>query len=336
MVEEERASSCSKQNIWSNLAIAFFYLVPVYAGAAVLMPLAFMVCYPFEGTITCCIAFALYSLTFNVSNHSDGGRSWDAVRENDSIWSAFTSYFNANLIPVGELKEEGEKYIFGFHPHGILPFTIFWSTRGALWKKAYGKLKVDVLAASIMFWVPPMREMMMWCGGRNVSQTSFRRALDENRSIVLVPGGQREILHSRIDRDTMTLVKKHKGFVRLAIKHGASLVPVLSFGEEQILGNIDAPAMQSWTRKYVGFGFPLYPHGRWYSPIPMRESVTVVVGHPIPLAQYHDRLHPSTNEPPSDLVDEIHAHYFECLSQLFEDQKASAGFPTMQLIYADS
>lgn len=246
------------------------------------------------------------------------------------MWEAFERYFSAKLIASEELSPDG-LYIFGFHPHGIMPFTIFWSMRGSLWKSAFPGLVVDVLAASVMFIFPPMRELMLWAGGRDVSRRSFENALKESRSITMVPGGQREMGWSRSDTKKMTLVHRHKGFIRLALTHGVSLVPVISFGEDQILENINLPSIQNFTRPYLGFGFPMFPMGRWYSLFPVPQPITIAVGRAIPLDCYKHLLDPK-GVPPKSLVDQIHKQYYEELTDLFEAHKAEAGFEDMELV----
>ncbi len=113
-----------------------------------------------------------------------------------------------------------------------------------------------------MFFAPLMREMLLWAGGRDVSRASIRHALDSNRSVLLIPGGQREMRMSTFGRDELHLVTAHQGFVRQALEHGADLVPILSLGETQVLFNIHAPHMQAMTTNYIGFGLPMFPYGR--------------------------------------------------------------------------
>ena len=50
---------------------------------------------------------------------------------------------------------------------------------------------------------------------------------------VLVPGGARESLNGEKDQIRLVL-KKRKGFIKLAIKHGVPLVPTFSFGEQRV------------------------------------------------------------------------------------------------------
>lgn len=113
----------------------------------------------------------------------------------------------------------------------------FWATRGEQFKTHYPGLTIDVCAASIMFSAPFLREICMWAGAREVTGSAIRLALNSGRSVMLVPGGQREMRHSSANKNHLTLVTRHRGFIRMAIQEGKPLVPVLSIGETMVKKN---------------------------------------------------------------------------------------------------
>jgi hypothetical protein len=65
------------------------------------------------------------------------------------------------------------------------------------------------------------------------------------------------------------------GFVRIAIEEGASLVPMVTLGEVNSLGNlIDWPAMQRWTYKRLGFPLPFVIAGKYgVLPLPAKTGL---------------------------------------------------------------
>jgi len=204
----------------------------------------------------------------------------------------------------------------------------FWATRGPEFRKAYPGLDVDVCAASVMFYAPIVRDVCMWAGGREVSGSAIRLALKKKRSILLVPGGQREMRHSTPDPHTLKMVTRHRGFIRIAIEHGTPLVPVLSLGETMLLQNVHAPRMQEYTLRTVGFMFPMWPFGRWYSPLPNPHPVAVVFGKPIEV--------PHSKEPTPEMVEKIHTEYYTQLRDMFETHKHLVpGFEQCRLIYTE-
>uniref|UniRef100_G1R9X0 Monoacylglycerol O-acyltransferase 3 n=1 Tax=Nomascus leucogenys TaxID=61853 RepID=G1R9X0_NOMLE len=78
------------------------------------------------------------------------------------------------------------------------------------------------------------------------------------QAVVIMVGGAHEALYSVPGEHCLTL-QKRKGFVRLALRHGASLVPMYSFGENDIF-RLKAFATGSWQhwcqltfKKLTGF-----------------------------------------------------------------------------------
>jgi hypothetical protein len=209
---------------------------------------------------------------------------------------------------------------------GIYPLTIFWGTLGKQWQKFFPGIEVISCCASIIFYLPLVRELSMWVGARDgkhlvliltdislVSKRSLEDALSEGKSILLVPGGEREMRESKPCHKETVLVSKRYGFIRLALKHGAHLVPIFTFGETHILTNIRAPRIQEWFQKRLFYGFPHFPYGRWFSPIPRPYALTMAVGTPISVSKIEN--------PTEEDVLQYHKLYFDSLVELFEKTK---------------
>lgn len=141
-------------------------------------------------------------------------------------------------------------------------------------------------------------------------------------AVVIVVGGAQEALYMRPDEYKIVL-KKRKGFVKLALKNGASLVPIFSFGE---LDLYDQPAnppgskLRRWQdfvkavtgiapTKFIGRGFFQYSYGM----IPRRKTLNLVLGAPIDV--------PKTPEPSDEMVVEYHQKFMDGLIDLFETNK---------------
>ena len=70
-------------------------------------------------------------------------------------------------------------------------------------------------------WVMQLvRDLVSWCGLRQVSRRTFVRALQDKGSVMLVPGGQAELVHTwRIKRRQEYVVYSgHKGEIVTAHK----------------------------------------------------------------------------------------------------------------------
>ena len=114
---------------------------------------------------------------------------------------------------------------------------------------------------------------------------------------------------------------KHKGFVRIALETGASLVPVYSFGETQTFDNVRAPAsLQRWLIRNLRANLIAYPYGA-LPMLPRPQRVTIVIGAPIPTPK------PDGRPVSQRLVEKYHAMYFRALLDIFNRHRSRAGRP---------
>jgi 2-acylglycerol O-acyltransferase 2 len=149
---------------------------------------------------------------------------------------------------------------------------------------------------------------------------------------MMVPGGQAELVQTwRLRRQREYVIyTKHKGFVRLAIQSGASLVPVVVLGEVDSLYNlIDLPLLQAWTYKKLGFPVPYLVVGRWgLSPLPRATGLKFVVGEPIAPPAYTPGA-----QVPQEQVDALHQQFYKATVALFLKHKDTfPGYEDVKLV----
>uniref|UniRef100_A0A7S3QSN0 diacylglycerol O-acyltransferase n=1 Tax=Dunaliella tertiolecta TaxID=3047 RepID=A0A7S3QSN0_DUNTE len=132
------------------------------------------------------------------------------------------------------------------------------------------------------------------------------------------------LMHSQI-------IKKRKGFVRMALQTGASLVPVMAFGETSLF-QIKSPApgslvdrIQKLVKRLTGFAIPvLEGDGFWYGAkvlllLPRCLPVTTIVGAPLHVSKWEGDVN---NNPSFDsAVDKLHEEYCKALQQLWVEHK---------------
>lgn len=142
------------------------------------------------------------------------------------------------------------------------------------------------------------------------------------RAITIVIGGARESLDS-LPHSMRLVLRRRKGFIKLAIHTGADLVPVLAFGENDLYEQV-SPDQHPFIRKLqllmkhvLGFTIPLF-HARGVfnydvGLMPYRRPLNIVVGRPIPVVQ-QDREILDDN-----YVDELHGKYVAELERIWEE-----------------
>ncbi|XP_058039553.1 2-acylglycerol O-acyltransferase 3 isoform X2 [Ahaetulla prasina] len=266
-----------------------------------------------------------------------GGRRSEWMRR-WKVWELHRNYFPIKLVKTAELPPN-RNYILGSHPHGIICAGAFsaFSTEACGFSRAFPGLTSSLALLAGLFYLPMYREYMMSSGMVPVSKRSldFLLRAGPGHAVVIVVGGATESLDCN-PGEQRVLLSGRRGFVRLALQHGADLVPVFSFGENDIFRQVQFPEgsflrrFQLRFKQLVGFapclfvGRSLFFSHCW-GLLPQPSPITVVVGKPIlvPL-----RPHPKPEE-----VDRYHALYVQALQQLFEEHKGNCGLPSSQQLF---
>ncbi|KAI0847587.1 DAGAT-domain-containing protein [Daldinia vernicosa] len=232
------------------------------------------------------------------------------------IWHLFAGYFPAKLHKTHDLPPT-RKYIFGYHPHGIISHGAMAAlgTEALRFSKKFPGITNSVLTLDSNFRIPLYREYILALGLRSVSKDSIVNILTKGgpngegmgRAVTIVIGGARESLEAQPGQMRLIL-KERKGFVRIAVKTGADLVPVLAFGENNLYDQLHPKEhplvhkLQMFVLKVWKFTLP-FLHGRGIfnydvGLMPYRRPLNVVVGAPIKVTQSAvvdqaevDRLH---------------------------------------------
>ncbi|XP_069502669.1 diacylglycerol O-acyltransferase 2-like [Ambystoma mexicanum] len=266
-----------------------------------------------------------------------GGRRSDWLRR-WTLWRYFKDYFPIKMIKTAELSPD-RNYIFGCHPHGIICAGAFSSfgTNANDFSQVFPGIRPHLAILAGLFRFPLIREYMMYSGMVAVSKASLNYLLSKNgkgNAVVIVIGGAAESLNC-LPGEERVILRSRKGFVRLALEHGADLVPVYSFGEnntfEQVVFEEGSwgRSLQLKIQKHVGFA-PCLLKGRGvffpnsWGLNPFARPITTVLGKPIRV--------PHIGKPTSQEVDLYHGLYMDGLKELFDEHKVQCGLaPNQQL-----
>ncbi|OQV15290.1 putative 2-acylglycerol O-acyltransferase 1 [Hypsibius exemplaris] len=270
----------------------------------------------------CCRLTLAYAFWFHYDNETNnsGGRPNQWIRQ----WQCFRRFAASRSLTLEKTVDldPGQSYIFGYHPHGAIPFgTLMFATDAVDVSRTFPGLCFHVLTLKGMHVTPLLREFVAALGMSKVTGESIDNILQQPGHVaVIVVGGVREITMSDPDK-TYLFVKSRKGFVRRAIKNGAHLVPVFSFGETRVakLHTQIFPwtKLTRFQRLFKWFFSSPPPSSFSFIKPPHRVPIHAIVGRPIFVEQ---------NDHPSDeVVDRIHAQYIDDLERIYEDNKARFG-----------
>lgn len=257
------------------------------------------------------------------ARHSTWVRNW-------KLWKYVCDYFPIELIKTAELDPD-KNYIMGYHPHGIVSSGAFccFATEATGFSNLFPGIRPHMLTLNINFRFPFSRELILLYGSCSVDKDSIQWILTQQgkgNAAVIVIGGAQEALDAHRGSYTLTL-RKRKGFVRCALETGADLVPVFSFGENDIFHQVKNPPgstlrwIQETVKRYTGISPALF-YGRGvfqysWGYVPYRSKITVVVGQPIHVEQVEN--------PTEEQVNGLHEKYIAELTQLFESHKTKYG-----------
>ncbi|KAI0596283.1 diacylglycerol acyltransferase-domain-containing protein [Biscogniauxia sp. FL1348] len=247
------------------------------------------------------------------------------------LWQLFAGYFPAKLHKTHDLPPT-RKYIFGYHPHGIISHGAWaaFATDALGFSEKFPGVTNSLLTLDSNFRIPFYREYILATGVRSVSKESIVNILTKGgpngegmgRAVTVVVGGARESLEAQPGVLRLVL-RERKGFIKLAVRVGADLVPVLAFGENELYDQLRSQEhplvhkIQMLILKVWKFTLP-FMHGRGIfnydvGLMPYRRPLNIVVGAPIKVTQ-------SATVDPEE-INRLHDLYVAELQKLWDHYK---------------
>jgi len=301
-----------------TFAVALWSLLLFICSVIFFMLCAIPALWPFIGLYVVFIYFD--------KSPEHGGRVNPWVRGH-AIWKYFADYYPASLRKEAELPAD-RPYVFGYHPHGIIGMGAFasFATEGTGFSKNFPGIRPHLLTLASNLSMPIYREVLLRLGICSVSKQSCSNILKQGdgSAICIVVGGAAESLAARPGTADLTL-KKRLGFIKIAIQHGAALVPVFSFGENDIfeqLSNEKGTTVYNIQKRFqatFGFTMPLF-HGRGllnynFGLMPHRRTIVSVFGRPIKTEK--------CEQPTKEMIEEIQQQYIDELMRIWNTYKDS-------------
>jgi len=250
-----------------------------------------------------------------------------------TLWRWYRDYFPIRLVKTSNL-DPSRNYLICCHPHGILCFgaSCCFGSESCDFSLKFPGVTPHLTTIEGNLWMPMFRELFLCVGTVSSSRKSLNHLLSRpgGAAPVLLLGGVPEMDNWK-DDEVRLFLKKRRGFVKMALKHGACLVPTFSFGEAGLYRQPGPGPFRNFLleiRKLIGIA-PVIFFGRgWiqdtFGILPHRNPVTVVVGKPIQVDKIDD---PSDEE-----IDEIHSMYMTDLKNLYKKYNPKYGDSTVKLV----
>lgn len=245
-------------------------------------------------------------------------------------WQAFSDlcdntigvqhYNHAELVvDEGVVFDRTRNYFLCYFPHSLYGYGLFILRRYFLdnWN-----MTMLFSGADIIFHVPMLRRCMTWWGLTKVSRNALSQTLRlpyPHNILMFQPDGIAGMFYG-LDQEQIVL-NKRKGFCRIALQTGASLVPCYVLGANQMYHRKWGPDSLAarlshayhfscvyWTdRLGIPFGF-----------VPMNIKMVVCIGTPIDIDV--KIVNPTTEQ-----VNALHTRFVEELKDLYDRNKHRMG-----------
>jgi hypothetical protein len=297
--------------VWTILLAAVFYW-PKWVGLFLFLP--YML------------------LTYSVGGKEmKDGAPWKSFSQNFFLFRIMRSYlkFKCKTPLPKELVEldntPNAQAIFALFPHGvnaehrILMEGILHHVLPNLHSK------IRTLAASILFRLFLMREIVLWSGCIDARRSVAEKALERGLSLMVQPGGMEEQLLTQRGKEIL-YINNRKGFVKLAMSKGIPVVPVYTFGVNDFYNTSNFLAgPRKWLMKTLGVCLPLAmgQFGSYFCPLPV--ETTIVFGKPL-YFELKEKGSPTKEE-----LDGAHKQFCDAIRQLFEEHKGGLGYGDREL-----
>lgn len=250
------------------------------------------------------------------------------------------SYFNPGVLESiqANLREsldveyrddisEG-KHIFLFHPHGAFSIANMLHVGTTLTNWKYRPIKGTIL--NKLFWLPFAKEILDALNFVPSNYDTMKSVIEEGHSLTICLGGVKEILYT--EANTMKLsIKNKKGAFRLALETGAPLVPVVSYGENELFELSKHSWLEPIQQILIHYGLYLpVPTIKscksWFGIpwTPLKNPIRTVVGKPIKVVQI--------DEPTEKDIIDLRETYFKALNDLYNETKPKSYTDDLKIV----
>ncbi|KAJ8566178.1 hypothetical protein ON010_g6947 [Phytophthora cinnamomi] len=269
---------------------------------------------------------ALYLPSFFSGAQKTGkGKEWEALRTS-SVWGLMNKFLRIKIIREQEL-DPTKKYIFGFHPHGILVLSRI-AVSGRNFVDVFPGIKTRLLGASAMYYVPLGRELCLWMGGVDASRSTGEKVLEEGSSIIVYPGGVPEIFKTdpisrvtEIGAEEASRIHQARHEQWCGSRANLRLRREVALQECNLLIMWNPPkSVINFFRKTLGIPVLVFWGKFWWMPKAPAKGKRYGLVYGKPISTKH------TNNPTDDEVRAIHEEYVAEIERIFKQYKSEFGY----------
>ena len=277
---------------------------------------------------SCLIIICIYCGIIRISPILDG-----IVNLFSYAYPGFTESVKQNLrdsfvLEYPEGKPRNGNFLFGFHPHGLFSVANIFHIGTDLTTWSIRPIQATVLDK--LYLLPFSKEILDRVSATPSNYNSMKAVLTKGESLTVCLGGTREILYTEKNVMKLSILNK-KGIFRLAIETGTPLIPVISYGENELFEIVKHPWLTSIQTILLEYGIciplpTLQSCKTWFNILqkPMKNPIRTVVGKVIEVGV----ARVASDKDISELRDQ----YFTALRHLYSTTRPEAYSKDLEII----
>jgi 1-acyl-sn-glycerol-3-phosphate acyltransferase len=257
---------------------------------------------------------------------------WARVRPS-ALASAVTGfdklarYHRLEVRGLDNIPVDGPALLVGNHNGGLNPVDGLWLVHYYR-SRGYDR-PIYTLAHDILFRVKKMADLLESVGIIRARKGQARELLAAGHKVLVFPGGDIESMRPFHKRKQIVLAER-QGFIHLALRTGAPIVPVVSAGSHETLMILSQGTRVARLLNLPKFArissLPLLfaaPWGLLWGPtcalpyIPLPAKITVQIGQPIALGRCDE---PEIGERSPAIYDHVQASMQSILDELYSER----------------
>ena len=166
-------------------------------------------------------------MTAEPRSPSDTDRDPDLIRRWSKVFNGLATPFSPQVVGAENLPVTGPVLVVGNHSL-LWPIEV-WATASAIFDRRGIEAPVVGLAYDLLFTIPWLGSQLRRVGVVPAAEDAAADALRRGELVMVYPGGDLDACRPVGQRDRVEL-GEHRGFVKLALRQGVPLVPVVTHG----------------------------------------------------------------------------------------------------------
>ena len=219
-------------------------------------------------------------------------RDPEFIRRKLATLTRYVNYFSPEVRGQENLPASGPVLVVGNHSN-LFYMPDAWVVGLEVIRRRGLEQPAYALGYDLLFGIPFVGPFLRRIGAIPAAGQAAEEGLASGGLVLVYPGGDREACRPWTQRDTVDL-GDHRGFIRLALRAGVPVVPVVSHGSHDAIivvarGERLAKALELHRLRIQVFPILLAPYGLTTAvipPLPMPSVVTVEFLPPLDWSAY--------------------------------------------------